>query len=131
MYFYVEVPDAPLQGLLVGAEEDVEPVSTDGAAPVENFYGKSIVVAGDNHFCPEGVSLVGRHEDVAWFRFVPAGRYTVRILATAFWAGAIGRYAHLNGFPFAGRFVRGASRTERFGLRLYQGFAMGRLRDGL
>ncbi len=77
MYFYVEVPNTPFQGLLVGGEEDVEPVSPDGAAPVENFYGLSIVIAGDDHFSSKGVSIVGRHEDVAWLYFVPAGGYAV------------------------------------------------------
>ncbi len=77
MYFYVEVPNAPFQGLLVGGEEDIQPVFPDGAAPVENFYGLSIVIAGDEHFSAKGVSFVGRDEDVAWLYFVPAGGYAV------------------------------------------------------
>jgi hypothetical protein len=104
MYFYVEVPDAPFEGLLVGVEEDVEPVSLDGAAPVENFYGLSIIIAGDNHFCSEGISFVGRHEDIAWLYFEAGCGYAVGILAAAFWARAIGGYAHLHGLPFAGLF---------------------------
>ena len=77
MYFYVEVPNAPFQGLLVGGEEDVEPISLDGTTPVENFYGLSVIIAGDDHLSSEGVSFVGRHEDVAWLYFVPAGGYAV------------------------------------------------------
>ena len=104
MYFYVEVPDAPFEGHLVGVEEDVEPVSSDGTAPVENSYGLSIIIAGDNHFSSKGVSFVGRHEDIAWLYFEPAGGYAVGILAAAFRAGAIGGYSHLHGLPFAGLF---------------------------
>ena len=95
MYFYFDVPDAPFQGLLVGAEENVKPVSLDGTAPVENFYGLSIIIAGDNHFSSEGVSFVGRHEDIARLYFVPTGGNAVGILAAAFWTWAIGGYAHL------------------------------------
>ena len=151
MYFNVEVPNTPFQGLLVGGEEDVEPVSLDGAAPVEDFYGLSVVIAGNDHFSSEGVSFVGRDEYVAWLYFVPAGGYAVRILAAAFWARAIGGYTHLHGLPFAGLFggpqtsyiafgvrlgivgrvVRGAAWSAWFGLSLYSEFAQSRLRDSL
>jgi len=105
MHFYIEVSDAPFQGLLVGVEEDVKAVSPDGAAPVENFYGLSIIIAGNNHFSSEGVSFVGRHEDITWLYFEPGCGNAVGVLAAAFRARAIGGYAHLHGLPFAGRFV--------------------------
>jgi hypothetical protein len=58
-------------------KEDVEAVSTDGAAPVEDFYGFSIFVASDDYFSAEGVFFVGRHEGIARTYFVTAGRYAV------------------------------------------------------
>ena len=77
MYFYVEVSNAPFQGICVGVEEYVEPVSTDGAPSVENFHGLSIIIAGNGHFSAEGVSFVSRREGIAWAYFVPAGCYAV------------------------------------------------------
>jgi hypothetical protein len=82
---------------------------------------------------------------------VPAGGYAVRIFAAAFWARAIGGYAHLHGLPFAGLFgglqtsyiafgvrlgivswvVCGAAWLAWFGPGLYSGFAQSRLRGGL
>ena len=77
MHFDVEVLNAPFQGLLVGVEEYVEPVSTNGAAPIEDFYGLFIFVAGDEHFSAEGVLFVGRHEGITRAYSVTAGRYAV------------------------------------------------------
>ena len=150
MYFYIEVSDAPFQGILVGVEEDIEPVSPNGTAPVENFHGLSIIIAGDNHFCSEGVSLVGSHEDIAWLYFESRCGYAVGILAAAFWTRAISGYSHLYGLPFAGlfggsytssvafgiwfgtisRFVRGDAWLTWLGLSIHSRFAQGRLRVG-
>ncbi len=104
MHFDVEILNAPFQGLFVGVEEYVEPVSTDGAAPVEDFYGLSIFVAWDEHFGAEGVLFVSRHEGIARPYFMAAGRYAVCIFAAAFFARAIGGYTHSHGSPFAGLF---------------------------
>ena len=104
MHFDVEVLNAPFQGLFVGVEEYVQPVSTDGAAPVEDFYGLSIFVAGDDHFSAERVLFVGRHEGITRPYFMAAGRYAVRIFAAAFFARAIGGYTHSHGSPLAGLF---------------------------
>jgi hypothetical protein len=59
----------------VGVEEDIEPVSTDGAAPVENFYWFPIVVAGNEHFSAEAVFFVSRNEGIAGAYFMTAGRW--------------------------------------------------------
>jgi hypothetical protein len=77
MHFDVKVLNAPFQGLLMRLEEYVEPVSTDGASSVEDFYGLSLVVAGDEHFSAEGVLFVGRHEGITRPYYVAAGRYAV------------------------------------------------------
>ena len=111
MHFDVEVLNAPSQGLFVGMEEYVEPVSTDGAAPVEDFYRLSICVAGDEHFGAEGILFVSRHEGIARPYFVAAGRYTVCIFAAAFFARAIGGYTHSDGSPFAELFRPGLPHT--------------------
>jgi len=48
----------------VRGEEYVEPVSTDGAASVENFYRLVIVIAGNDHFGTEGVLPIGRRKGI-------------------------------------------------------------------
>jgi carbon storage regulator len=107
MHFNIEILNAPYQGLFVGMEKYVEPVSADGAAPVEDFYRLSIFVAGDEHFGAERVLFVSRHEGIARPYFVAAGRYAVCIFAAAFFARAIGSYTHSHGSPFAGLFRPG------------------------
>jgi len=116
MYFDVEVLNAPFQGLFVGVEEYVEPVSPDGTAPVEDFYGLSIFVAGDEHFSAEWVLFVGRHEGIARPYFMSAGRYAVCIFAAAFFARAIGGYTHSHGSPFTGLFRPGLPHTYVCGI---------------
>jgi len=64
MNFDIAISDAPFEGLLVGGEEDVEAISLDGAASVEDFYGPVVVVASDNHFGTEGIFSIGGHERV-------------------------------------------------------------------
>jgi len=61
----------------VGAEENVEPVSVDGTTSVEDFYGLSVVVAGDEHFSAKAAFFVGRHEGITTAYFVTAGRLAV------------------------------------------------------
>lgn len=68
----------------MSGEKHVEPVSLDGATPVENLYGPAVVIAGDEHFSAEGISSVRRHEGIARLYLVPTGRYSVRILPAAF-----------------------------------------------
>ena len=72
--FDIEPLNTPFQCLLVGVEKDVEPVSADSAASVEDFYGFCIAVAGDDHFSAERVLFVGCYEGVAGAYSVPAGR---------------------------------------------------------
>jgi len=74
---YLDVPDAPFQGFFVGIKECIEPVSPDGSAPVEYFYGLPVIIAGDDYFAVEGVSIVGGNEGVSGFYFMTTGCYTV------------------------------------------------------
>ena len=75
--FDVDVPNAPLKSLLVSMKEDIQLVSLDRAAPVEDFNGFVIVVAFNYHFRAEGVSFVGRHKSIAGLDFMAAGSDTV------------------------------------------------------
>jgi hypothetical protein len=77
MYFDVEVLNAPFKGLFVGVEEYIEPISADDTAPVEHFYGLSILVAGDDHFSPEGVFSVSCHEGITRTYFVTTGCFPI------------------------------------------------------
>ena len=106
-YFDIEPLNTPFQRLLVGVEKDVEPVSADSAASVEDFYGLCILVAGDDHFSAERVLFVGCYEGVAGSYFVPTSRLAVRIFAAALLAGAIGGYPHSHGLPLVGLFRHG------------------------
>ena len=51
--FDVDVPDAPLKGLLGSMEERIKLISFDRPAPVEDFNGLAVVVAFDDHFRAE------------------------------------------------------------------------------
>jgi hypothetical protein len=101
--FYVDVFDSPFQGFFVGGEEDVQAVSTDGAAAVEDLNGLIVVVAGYDHFSAEGESFVSGCEGITFAYFVAAGRYAVGEFSAASSAGAISSYAHSDGLPLAGR----------------------------
>ncbi len=108
----------------MGVKKDVEPVSTDSAASVEDFYRLCVAVAGDNHFSAESVLFVSCCEGVAGAYFVPAGRLAVRIFATASLAGAIGGYPHSHVLPLLGLFEHG------FCFRLIQNSSTSGLRRG-
>jgi len=76
-YLNVKIPNAPFQGLLMSGEKHVEPISFDGAAPVENFYWLAFAIAGDEHFSAEGVSSICRHKGIARLYFVSTGCYSI------------------------------------------------------
>ncbi len=54
----------------MGGEEDVEAVVLDCATTVEDFDGLVVVIAGDYHFCAEGISFVRGDECFVWLDFV-------------------------------------------------------------
>jgi hypothetical protein len=80
-------------------KENVQMVSSDSAAAVEDLYGLVVVVAGHNHFSAEGESFVGGNEGITGPDFVTTGRYTICIFAAAFFARTICGYTHPNGLP--------------------------------
>ena len=106
VHFNVEVLHAPFQRFLMGREEDIDSIPLDGSTSVDHFYRSSMTVAGDDHLRTKGISLVGRHEGVAGLYHMAASGYAVRILAAAFWAGAIGGDAHSYAMPFVSGFLR-------------------------
>ena len=106
MNFDVNVPNAPFQGLFVRIEENIEPVSINGAAPVEDFYRPIVVVAWDNHFCAEGVFFVGSDKGICPVYFVAGRCYALRMFAATFPAGTISGYTHSHRLPVAGLFER-------------------------
>ena len=77
VYLDLKVLDAPFKGLLMSGEKHVEPISFDGAAPVENFYWLAFAIAGDEHFGAEGVSSICRHKGIARLYFVPTSCYAI------------------------------------------------------
>ena len=86
-------------------EENVELVSSDGAAAVEDLYGLAVVVTGHNHFSAERVLFVSGDEGIALPDFVTTGRYPICELAAAFFTGAISSDTHPDRLPLAGWFV--------------------------
>lgn len=42
----------------MGGKEDVDVVAVDSAASVEDFDRHVVVIAGDNHFCAEGILFI-------------------------------------------------------------------------
>lgn len=73
MYFDVKVLNAPLQGFFVAVKEDVQAVSTDGTASVEDPYRLVIIVARYAHLHAERIVFVRCHKGVAWLYSVTAG----------------------------------------------------------
>jgi len=73
MYFDVKVLNAPLQGFFVAVEEDVQAVSTDSAASVEDLYRLVIVVTRYAHLRAERIVFIRRHKGVARLYSVTAG----------------------------------------------------------
>jgi len=106
-YFDIKPLNTPFQRLLVGVEEDIEVVSADSAASVEDFYRLCVAVAGDDHFSAERILPVGCYEGVAGSYFVPTGCLAVRIFAAASLAGTIGGYPRSHGLPLLGPFRHG------------------------
>jgi len=82
--FDIEVFHAPLEGFLVGGEEDIKSISLDGSASVEHFDGSLLAIAGDDHLRAESVSFVGRYERVTGLYHVAARRHAVRIWPATF-----------------------------------------------
>ncbi len=76
-YINLKILNPPLKGFFVSGEEDVEPVSFDGSASVENFHGLAVAIAGNQHFSVERVSSVGCDKGIARLYLVPVGGYSV------------------------------------------------------
>ena len=76
-YINLKILNTPLKGFFVSGEEDVEPVSFDCSASVENFHGLAVAIAGNEHFGVEGISSVRRDKGIARQYLVPAGCYSI------------------------------------------------------
>ena len=50
---------------MVNMEKRIQLISFNRPAPVEDFNGPAVVVAFDDHFRAEGISLVGGYESIA------------------------------------------------------------------
>lgn len=100
--FDFEIFNAPFSGGFVGVEEYVEAVAAYYSAPVEDFYGFVIIVAGNNHFCAEGVYFVGGNKDVVSSYLVAVGGFTIGKLAATSFAGTVCSDTHHYCLPLAG-----------------------------
>jgi hypothetical protein len=76
-------------------EENVQPVSADGATAVKHVNRLGIVVAWHNHFRPECVPFVGGDKCVALPDPVAVRGLAVTVLPAALLAWAIARHPHV------------------------------------
>lgn len=102
--FDFEIFNAPFSGGFVRIEEYVEAFATYDPAPVEDFYGLAIIVAGNNHFCSEGVHFVGGNKDVFASYLVAVSGFTIGEFAATSSAGTVCSDTHRYCFPLAGGF---------------------------
>ena len=98
----LEVPNAPLPGLAVRVEKNVQPVPADGAAAIEHFHRSGIVVAWNDHFGAERMHLVGGDKCVPNGDAVAGSGLAAAVFSAALRAWAIGRHPHTNCSPFSG-----------------------------
>lgn len=95
---------APFPCGFVGVEEYIETVSTNDAAPVEDFNGLAIIVAWHNDFCAERIHFVGGDEDVVALYLVAVSGFTVGKFSAAYFARTVCGDSHCYRFPLAGGF---------------------------
>jgi len=86
----------------MGVEEYVEAVATYYSAPVEDFYGVVIIVAGNNYFCAEGVHFVGGDKGVVVLYLVAISGFTIGKLAATSFAATVCSDTHHYCLPLAG-----------------------------
>jgi len=102
--FDFEVFYAPFSCGFVGVEEYIETVSTNDAAPVEDFNGLAIIVAWNNYFCAERIHFVGGNKGIVALYLMAVSGFTVGKLSATFFAGTVSGDTHRYCFPLAGGF---------------------------
>lgn len=86
---------APLFGLFMGGEENVQVVAFDRAAAIQDLHGLAVVVAGDDKLCAEGVLCWGGDEmAIVGGDGFSAGGNALGMAAAANFARAVSRHIH-------------------------------------